>query len=377
MARWLPLADALLEMIVEQLPSPQAAQSERMKRLLPEAATAAAAATTHAAAATHADGGGSGSAERVLAGEASMRRCDASASEVMAFVSKMFAADPLPRDTQRRFIGFTRVFAGTLRVGDTIMVLGPRHEPPAGCADSAGGAEGGEAASAHGMRHASRAVVQSLHLMMGRDLLDVSCVPAGCICGIGGLESHILKYATLCTSVYCRPMHLLSFQAQPIVCVAVEPVNPHHYDTLVHGLQLLNKADPCVETRSNDKGELVVLAAGEMHLEMCLKDLRELFAKVDIHVSPPLVQFKESLAYLTPDAEDVDGGGGGGGVGGAGGGHRGKDDAVVPVVASTQSKLCEMSFRAEALPPLVLKALKTHEEAYVAGHADLMARTKP
>jgi ribosome assembly protein 1 len=39
-------------------------------------------------------------------------------------------------------------------------------------------------------------------------------------------------------------------------------------------------------------------AAGEMHLEMCLKDLRELFAKVDLHVSPPLVQFKETLAYL-------------------------------------------------------------------------------
>jgi hypothetical protein len=155
MARWLPLADALLEMIVEQLPSPQTAQSERIKRLLPEAAAAPAAAT----AAAHAEGCGSGSAERVLAGEESMRRCDAGAVEVMAFVSKMFAADPLPRDTQRRFIGFTRVFAGTLRVGDTIMVLGPRHEPPAGRADSAGGEEGGgggEVASADGMRHASR-----------------------------------------------------------------------------------------------------------------------------------------------------------------------------------------------------------------------------
>lgn len=59
----------------------------------------------------------------------------------------------------------------------------------------------------------------------------------------------------------------------------------HHTDTVflvlrIQGLQLLNKADPCVATRTNDKGELVLLAAGEMHLEMCLKDLRELFAKV-------------------------------------------------------------------------------------------------
>ena len=66
-------------------------------------------------------------------------------------------------------------------------------------------------------------------------------------------------------------------------------------------VQLLNKADPCVETRSNDKGELVLLAAGEMHLEMCLKDLREVYAKVELHVSAPLVQFKETLASSEPE----------------------------------------------------------------------------
>ena len=35
MSRWLPLADALLGMIVEQIPSPVCAQADRMKRLLP------------------------------------------------------------------------------------------------------------------------------------------------------------------------------------------------------------------------------------------------------------------------------------------------------------------------------------------------------
>jgi ribosome assembly protein 1 len=50
MARWLPLADALLEMTVEQLPSPLIAQSERMKRLLPDAATSASSAAAATAA---------------------------------------------------------------------------------------------------------------------------------------------------------------------------------------------------------------------------------------------------------------------------------------------------------------------------------------
>ena len=37
------------------------------------------------------------------------------------------------------------------------------------------------------------------------------------------------------------------------------------------------------------------LFAGEVHLEMCIKDLRERFARIDIHVSPPLVAFRESV----------------------------------------------------------------------------------
>lgn len=37
---------------------------------------------------------------------------------------------------------------------------------------------------------------------------------------------------------------------------------------------------------------------------MCLKDLKDRFARVDIHVSAPLVAFKES-AFLPAEAPDV------------------------------------------------------------------------
>jgi translation elongation factor EF-G len=46
------------------------------------------------------------------------------------------------------------------------------------------------------------------------------------------------------------------------------------------GLKLLNQADPGVETYVQESGEHVIVASGEMHLERCLKDLREIFAKV-------------------------------------------------------------------------------------------------
>jgi translation elongation factor EF-G len=41
---------------------------------------------------------------------------------------------------------------------------------------------------------------------------------------------------------------------------------------------------------------LARVIAGEVHLETCIKDLRERFARVELTVSPPLVAFRESVA---------------------------------------------------------------------------------
>ena len=63
---------------------------------------------------------------------------------------------------------------------------------------------------------------------------------------------------------------------------------------MVEGLRLLNQADPCVETLVQETGEHVILTAGELHLERCLKDLRERFAKIEIQASKPIVPFRET-----------------------------------------------------------------------------------
>ena len=44
---------------------------------------------------------------------------------------------------------------------------------------------------------------------------------------------------------------------------------------------------------------------GEVHLEMCIKDLRERFAKIDLQVSPPLVAFRESCFYPAEEPETI------------------------------------------------------------------------
>ena len=45
-------------------------------------------------------------------------------------------------------------------------------------------------------------------------------------------------------------------------------------DALLHGMKLLNQSDPCVEVLVQETGEHVIVAAGEVHLQKCLDDLR-------------------------------------------------------------------------------------------------------
>lgn len=89
------------------------------------------------------------------------------------------------------------------------------------------------------------------------------------------------------------------------VQVAVEPALPSELPALERGLQLLNRADAFVQVSvSEATGEWLLGAAGEIHLETCLKDLRERFARVELQVSPPLVSFKESVVHPAEVPED-------------------------------------------------------------------------
>lgn len=64
---------------------------------------------------------------------------------------------------------------------------------------------------------------------------------------------------------------------------------------LVKGMKLLNQADPCVQILIQETGEHVLVTAGEVHLQRCLDDLRERFAKIHISVSEPIIPFRETI----------------------------------------------------------------------------------
>merc|ERR1712080_65544 len=97
MRKFLPAADALLEMMVLHLPSPATAQKYRMETLYE----------------------GPPDDEAAIA----IRDCDPK-GVLMLYVSKM-----VPTSDKGRFYAFGRVFAGTVKSGPKIRIQGPNYQP--------------------------------------------------------------------------------------------------------------------------------------------------------------------------------------------------------------------------------------------------------
>ncbi|XP_028758605.1 elongation factor-like GTPase 1 [Neltuma alba] len=286
MSRWLPLSDTILSMVVKCMPDPASAQSFRISRLLPKREVL-----------------DNGVDQNVLAEAELVRKsveeCDwKPEAPCVAFVSKMFAVPikMLPDrgsytevvnysgdgegESDECFLAFARIFSGTLSARQKVFVLSALYDPLKG---------------EQMQKHVQEAELQSLYLMMGQGLKVVTSAKAGNIVAIRGLGQHILKSATLSSSKNCWPFSGMAFQVAPTLRVAIEPSDPAEISALLKGLRLLNRADPFVEVTVSARGEHVLAAAGEVHLERCVKDLKERFAKVSLEVSPPLVSYKETI----------------------------------------------------------------------------------
>ncbi|GAB1867419.1 Elongation factor Tu GTP-binding domain-containing protein 1 [Camponotus japonicus] len=195
-------------------------------------------------------------------------------------------------------IAFARVYSGTIKIGDEVFVLGPKHNPSVALEREKAGEQVDSSLVLKDLKpgiHITKVTVSKLYILMGRELEAVSKIPAGNVFGIGGLEEHVLKTATLSTTIACPSFTELSSLAVPILRVALEPKHPNDLPKLINGLKLLNQADACAIVHMQETGEIVLSTAGEVHLERCLEDLKLRYAKVDINVSDPIVPFRETI----------------------------------------------------------------------------------
>ena len=246
MQKWIPAADAILEMIVVHLPSPAVAQGYRVESLYDgplddEAATA-------------------------------IRTCDTSENApLMMYISKMIPSG------DNRFTAFGRVFSGKIGTGQKVRILGPNYTP-------------GKKTDLF-IKSIQRVVI-----MMGRYTETVADIPAGNTCGLVGVDAYLVKSGTITTCETACCIKTMKFAVSPVVRVAVAVKNSSDLPKLVEGLKKLSKSDPMVRCETTEAGEHIIAGCGELHLEICLKDLAEDFMKgAPLITSDPVVTYNETV----------------------------------------------------------------------------------
>jgi len=245
MQKWLPAGETMLQLITIHLPSPVTSQKYRAE-LLYEGPT---------------------DDEAYLG----IANCNPEAP-LMMYVSKM-----VPSSDKGRFYAFGRVFSGKCGTGQKVRIMGPNF--------------------VHGKKEdLFLKSIQRTILMMGRYTEPIEDVPCGNICGLVGVDQFLVKTGTLTTFEQAHNMKQMKFSVSPVVRVAVEPKDPQQLPKLVEGMKRLAKSDPMVLCVSSESGEHIIAGAGELHLEICLKDLEEDHAGIPLKKSDPVVSYRETVS---------------------------------------------------------------------------------
>jgi len=245
MRNWLPAGEAMFQMIVIHLPSPVTAQKYRTEMLYE----------------------GPNDDDAAIG----MKNCDPN-GPLMMYISKM-----VPTSDKGRFYAFGRVFSGKIATGMKARIMGPNFIP-------------GKKEDLY------EKTIQRTILMMAGKVEAIEDVPAGNICGLVGVDQFLVKTGTITTLKEAHNMKVMKFSVSPVVRVAVEPKNPADLPKLVEGLKRLSKSDPMVQCMIEESGEHIIAGAGELHLEICLKDLEEDHAQIPLKKSDPVVSYRETVS---------------------------------------------------------------------------------
>ena len=242
--KWIMAADTLLDMIVTHLPSPKIAQVYRCQYLY------------------------EGPQDDVCA--KAIRDCDPT-GPLMIYISKM-----VPTSDKGRFYAFGRVFSGTVSSGQKVRIMGPNYDQAT----------------------KSDLFVKSIQrtvLMMGRTVEQVPAIPCGNTCGLVGVDQYLMKNGTISDNDDAKTIRAMKYSVSPVVRVAVQAKNPADLPKLVEGLKRMSKSDPLVQVTTEESGEHIIAGCGELHVEICIHDLIEEYAKIDIIQSEPVVSYKETV----------------------------------------------------------------------------------
>jgi elongation factor 2 len=238
LARLIPLHNAILDMVVKNIPDPVEAQRYRLPRIWK----------------------GDLNSE---VGQA-MLNCDDNGPTVMCIT--MAQIDP-----HAGLVATGRLFSGTIKQGDQVYLVGVRRDYR----------------------------VQQVSMYMGAFREVVDKIPAGNIAALLGLD---LARAgeTLVDAAHkdaMVPFERIRYVSEPVITIAVEPKHPKDLPLLMEAMNRLSIEDPnLTATINKETGEYLLSGMGELHLEIAIKFLQDYGGELEIITSKPIVVYRESIA---------------------------------------------------------------------------------
>lgn len=227
-----PAYEAVLDMVIEHLPSPLEAQKYRIPIIW------------------------RGDDETEIG--KSMARCNREGD--IAFMVTSIDVDPHAGE-----VATGRLFSGTAEKGQELFVSGTYKKDR----------------------------VQQVGIFIGEERVEVDKIPAGNIAALVGMKDAIVG-STLST-LEMVPFESIKHYSEPVVTVAVEAKSTKDLPRLVEVLRKLAKEDPMIRVEINEEtGEHLVSGMGELHLEIITYRI-EHDEGVPIIASPPIVVYRETV----------------------------------------------------------------------------------
>ena len=233
LAEKVPLYIAVNDMIVKFLPSPIAAQRERVKVIW--------------------NGNWDSDVGRAMA------TCDPKGP--VAFMINKLKIDPHAGE-----VATGRLFSGTLHRGMELYVSG--------------------------VVNTNR--IQQTGIVMGAERVEVEEIPAGNIAAVTGLRDAIVG-STISSEQDMTPFEQIKHVSEPVMTVAVEAKNTRDLPKVVEVLRQIAKEDPTLQVTINEEtGEHLLAGMGELHLDVTVTRLQR-DRGVELKTSPPIVVYRESV----------------------------------------------------------------------------------
>jgi elongation factor 2 len=246
MRQWMPLSRTLMKGLIYHMPDPIQAQKTRVDVLYTGPQQ-----------------------DSVYQG---ISRCDP-LGPLVIFISKM-----LPSTGGKSF-AFGRIFSGTVQPNTQVFVLDSTYD------------------STKGEAKMKTARINRVCKVVGVKIVSVDSASAGDLVALSGLEEVMTKCGTL-TNAEERPLYpirSMKFAVHPVVQVSVKVKDSVHARKLTEGIRKLIQLDPCIESSISEAGENILAGVGELHLEVCIHDLKQMLHGIDLMISEPIVPFRETI----------------------------------------------------------------------------------